>query len=261
MLKKLFKHDLDRMTLYLRWVYVVSIALSCITRLIKLGNNVFLIKIIGQVFEGLTYAAIVNTAVNTFIHIWKVFQDNFFKDHSYLTHTLPVTKNQLIDSKFLASLVVIFSGFIVVIASLFIMLYSNNLMDLLKAFLVSLSAEFNISAGLFITLIAIVLFSQVCAIMAFALTATVKGYSYNTKRPLKGICWFLTYYFGCMISTVLLAVVTTAISGDINNLFSSQISISTFIIIVTVAAISYTLHSILFYFLCKKEFNKGVNID
>ena len=101
MIKKLIKNDIKKMMKILVYLYACSIILAGITRLINIGKNIQFIFIIGQVFAGITYSAIGSVLINTFVHILRVFVVNFYKDESYLTHTLPVTKNQLLLSKYL----------------------------------------------------------------------------------------------------------------------------------------------------------------
>ena len=107
MIKKLLKHDLKRMLKVLVYIYIIAICLSGVTRLINLGKDIQVIAIIGYVFSGLVYSALGSILVNTFVQILRVFIVNFYKDESYLTHTLPVEKTKLLLSKFLSSLIVI----------------------------------------------------------------------------------------------------------------------------------------------------------
>ena len=95
------------MTRILVYMYAVSVVLAVITRLINIRDDIQAIRILGMVFAGCTYSAIGNVVVNTFVHIIDVFIKNFYKDESYLTHTLPISKNKLLASKYIASLLVI----------------------------------------------------------------------------------------------------------------------------------------------------------
>ncbi len=262
MTKKLMKYDIRNMTRILIYFYFISVIAAGITRLINLGDHIQFIAIIGKVFEGITIAAVVNIIINTFTHIIiKGFIYNFYKDESYLTHTLPVTKKQLLISKYLSSLIVILISVTVSVASLFIILYSKEFIEGLKYFITLTVSGFNMSAGAFITLVVLILFSQVCAMISMSFTAIVKANTYNTKRVLKGLVWFAVYYFGSAIITLLLAVVTFVIGGNIGELTAAQMSqgaFTTLLILALVANILYTaVHCLLTY----KLFNKGVNVD
>ena len=261
MIKKLLKYDLKKMTKILVIFYAISIAFAGITRLINIGRNIQLLFILGQVFAGFTYSAIANILINTFIHILKVFRDDFYKDQSYLTHTLPIKKSKLLLSKYLASLIVIISSVVVCFLSLFIIFYSPELVGTLSTLLQTVVSGFNMSVGGFVTLFVFVLFSQICTIISMGFTAIVKGNTYNSKRGLKSLIWFAIYYFGSMVLTLATLAIIFAINGNINILLSNTMPQSAFITILVVALIAYTIYTLLFYFISNKLFNKGVNVD
>ena len=261
MLKTLMKYDIKKMTKLLVYLYPITIGLAVITRLINLGNNIQVVAIIGSVFASLTYTLIVNILVNTIISIIMTFINNFYKDHSYLTHTLPVKKEKLLLSMYLSALVVIFISVFVGFLALFIVLYSKTfalgLTELLKQSVIGL----NISVGGFVTLFAFIIFTQICSIMSAGFASIVIGNRYNKKRGLKGFCWFLLFYFGAMISTLFVAIIASAISGDISNLFAETLAGSTFISILVVALVVNAVYAIIMYFICLWQFKKGVNVD
>ena len=217
MIRKLLKYDIKKITRILIYVYAISIALAIITRLINIGKDIQAIKILGMVFAGCTYSAIGNVLVNTFVHILDVFIKNFYRDESYLTHTLPVSKNKLLASKYIASLIVIFASVAVCFLSLFTIFYSKSFVEGLKMFIEATVAGFDISVGLFVTLIALLLLSQICCIITMAFTAIVKANTYNSKRVIKGVMWFIVFYLGTMIVTLLTAVLWFAIGGNIGD--------------------------------------------
>lgn len=262
MIKKLMKYDIRNMTRILIYFYFISIIAAVITRLINIGDHIQFISIIGKVFEGITIAAIVNTIINTFTHIIiKGFIHNFYKDESYLTHTLPVTKKQLLISKYISSLIVILLSVFVSFISLFIVFYSKEFVEGLKAFVNLTVSGFNISAGLFITLIALVLFTQICSLISMSFTAVVKGNTYNNKRAIKGMVWFAVYYFGSTLVTVLLAVIVFAIGGNIGELTAAQMSQDSFLVIFVLAIIANIIYTAVHCLLTYKLFNRGVNVD
>lgn len=261
MLKYLMKYDLKKMLKLLAWFYAISIVLAGITRLFYIWKDIQVISIIGMVFAGFTYSAIANILVNTFVHILMRFTTSFYKDQSYLTHTLPVQKNKLIISKYLSALLVIFSSVAVSFLSLFIIFYSPEFMQSIKLALDSIVAGFNMNSGSFVFLMVLIIFSQICAMMSFAFTAIVKGYSYNHKRGIFGFLWFIGFYLSYQIITFISILIVTAITGGISTLFSSQMSSEVFLSVMIVGLISNSCFAILFYFISVKEFKKGVNVD
>ena len=164
MITKLYKYDIKKMLRILPYFYVITIVLAGLTRIVNIWNNIQVMLIIGYVLSGATYSAIANVLVNTFVHILATVQGGFYKDESYLTHTLPVTKKQLLTAKYLSALTVIIASILVCFLSLFTMFYSKELIATLKVYLDATITGINISSGLFITLIAIILFAEICNI-------------------------------------------------------------------------------------------------
>ena len=94
-----------------------------------------------------------------------------------------------------------------------------------------------------------------------AFTAIVKANSYNSKRVIKGVLWFVGFYFAAMLLNVLTAVLYFAISGNLTELLAQVLSQKAFISIFVIVLINYVIYSVLFYIACNRIFNKGVNID
>ena len=261
MLGKLMKHDIKKISKILVILYGISLGLAGLTRLINIGKKIQAIAIIGGVFAGLTYSAIGSVLVNTFVHIIRVFTVDFYKDESYLTHTLPIKKGKLLLSKYLSSLFVTFCSVAVCFLSLFTLFYSPKLMLILKLLIAKTVAGYNMPSWLFLTLIVAIIFTQICAIITMSFTAIIKANTYNHKRILKGLLWFALFYFGSMFAVVFVAIVTLAIQGNLSQLVASQMNNVSFISIIVIALLVYVLCAIAFYFLSKKMFEKGVNVD
>ena len=261
MIGKLMKYDLKKMLRILVYIYFISLGLAIITRLINIGKDIQAIAIIGYVFSGLTYSAIGSIIVNTFVHILRVFICGFYRDESYLTHTLPVEKNKLLLSKYLSSLIVVFASVFVSFLSLFIMFFSKEFMIGLKTALSSTVAGLNMSLGLLMAIIVLVIFSQICTMMSMAFAAVVRGNMYNQKRVPKGLLWFALFYFGSMIVSIAVIALIMVISGNIADLTAAVMSQSSFVTILISGLVLYAVYSIVFYFICQKWFNKGVNVD
>ena len=261
MIGKLIKYDLKKMLKILLYIYVVALALSGITRLINIGRDIQFVFIIGQVFAGFSYSALASILVNTFVHIIRVFIVNFYKDESYLTHTLPISKNKLLISKYVSSLIVVLCSVLVCLLSLFIMFYTNELANAIKLFFEATIPNFNMSVGLFVFIVLMIVFVQICAYMTFAFTAIIKANQYNHRRVLKGLIWFFIFYLGSMIVTLIIALIAFAIGGNLNDLMASQMSQSGIITLLIIALVTYIAYIVIFYFISRKLFNKGVNVD
>ncbi len=261
MIKKLLEYDIKKMTRILIYLYICAVALAGITRIINIGDNIQVIAIIGSVFEGITYSLLCSVLVNTVIHILANFITSFYKDESYLTHTLPVTKGKLLLSKYIASLIVIFCSVIVCFVSLFIMLYSKTFAVGFTAFIKTALVSFDIPVWGAITLIIGIFFAQICAIMSMSFAAIIKANTYNEKRLFKGILWFFVYYFGAATCIILVAVLIFAIGGNITTLFAEKLTQTAFITVLVLCLVMYFAFAVLYYFISHKLFKKGVNVD
>ena len=95
MLKKLIKYDLQNTFKVVTVFYILSIFFAITTRILFNMNQSVIISIIGQISVGCMFSMIASTLINTMMRSWVRFRNSLYKDESYLTHTLPVTKNEL----------------------------------------------------------------------------------------------------------------------------------------------------------------------
>ena len=261
MLAKLMKYDIKKMMRVLLYLYVIALVLAGITRFINIWSDIQAVFILGQVFAGITYSAIASILVNTFVHILIVFISGFYRDASYLTHTLPVNKSKLLLSKFLSSLLVILASIVVCALSLIIMFFSNEFFDGLRILIETIVVGFNMPIGLFLAFVFLLIFVQICSMMSMGFTAVVLGNKYNSKRVLKGLLWFALFYFGATILTVLVSVIIFAIGGNLAELGATVLSQGAFTTLLIICTVAYAIYAVAFYLICNKLFNKGVNVD
>ena len=134
-------------------------------------------------------------------------------------------------------------------------------MEGLKIFIQATVSGFNMSAGLFITLIVFILFAQICALMSMTFMAVVMANTFNSHRVIKGLIYFAVFYFVTMMITIIFAMIVFAIQGSLAELVATTMSQGSFITICIIGLVTYIAAAIVFYFLCQKQFNKGVNVD
>ena len=261
MLGKLLKNDLRRNMRWLWVLFVCAIVAAGISRgCAELGKSLAFFKILTIVFDTVFYALLANTIIQPFLRNFLNFSKSLYGDESYLTHTLPVTKNQIINSKFLTAIIEITLGFVCIIISILIKFGSPTMFETLKAIMSSIIiGEFSIYfvIALFIILV-IVEFLMFISIIYFAI---VMGYKSNEKKVLKS---FLYTGLMAIVALTILSIVmliVLVINGVDISAEALTLSGSAFISIMLTGIIVYTLLGTLFYFLAKKEFNKGVNVD
>ena len=261
MIAKLMKYDIKNMMRILVYIYVVSIGLSIITRILNIWSDIQVLFLIKEIFAGLTYSAVGSVIINAFAHVLKVLVCSFYKDESYLTHTLPVKKSELLLSKYLSGLVVVLCSVAIAFVSLAIVLYSPEFMDMLGVLLEMVVAGFNMSVSTFITIFVLLVFVQLCAMMSMVFVAVVKGNMYNSKRAIKGLLWFVVCYMATMCAMLLVILAVFAIQGNVSMFLSETLSQQAFMSIIVVCLVVYMLASVVFYIIANRLFNKGVNVD
>ena len=148
MLVKLLKKDLK---VNMRWMWILFIATLAVAGIARgckeLGENIAFFKILGIFFDSVFYSLAVNVILQPFLRNFLNFTKSLYSDESYLTHTLPVTKNQIVNSKILTALIELVLGFACLIASLLIMFASPTFLDTLKLLLSTLiTGNFSIIA-------------------------------------------------------------------------------------------------------------------
>ncbi len=262
MIKKLIKYDVIKMTGTLPYFYAFAIVFAGLTRFVNIWSNIQFIFIVGQIFQGTAIALMVNILVNTFLSIIvRSFVPSFYKDESYLTHTLPATKNELMLSKVISAIIITLTSVVVCFVCLFIMFYSKEFMSGLKVMIDALVIGLDMSAGVFVMLITLILAFEILALMLMGFSAVIKGYSYNHKKVSKSFLWFAIFYAISTVINLIIIAIVLAFCGEITSLFATILSGKVFTIILIVGAINYALMAVAFYFISNKLFSRGVNVD
>ena len=132
MLKKLLKYDLMWINKNLIYFYAIAFIFAISGRLLSLIDNSMLASVISKICFGITISFVINAIVNGIIRSWVRFINNCYKDESYLTHTLPVTKKEIYLSKFIASIITMVVGVIISIISLAICYLSADFIESIR---------------------------------------------------------------------------------------------------------------------------------
>ena len=261
MLSKLLKRDLKKNMRWLWILFVGTIGLAAVTRGVKeLGESVAFFKMIAIFLEGVFYGLAVNLILQPFLRSFLNFQKSFYSDESYLTHTLPVTKSQLINSKYLTALIEIVAGFASLIVSILILYAAPGFLNTLK-FMLSMIITGDFSAVLVVLFIVILIIVEFLMFISIIYFAIIKGYKSREKKVLKSFLITAGCAFAAIIVLVVALIVVLIINGIKLTTTSLVLSVSAFYSVIITAIVLYSAVSVLFYFLAKREFNKGVNVD
>ena len=264
MLNKLLKYDLKYMIKNMGIFYVLSIFFAITTRILFNMEQSVIINIIGQISVGCMFAMIANTLINTMMRSWIRFRDSLYKDESYLTHTLPVTKNELYNSKFIQTLIFFLISFAVILISLFITYYSNENWLAITNYINTITTGLNMSTSFFVTIVIIIIFLEIFNAIQCGFLGIILGNKMNNGKIRYSVLFgFITYLvvqslilglvfiYGIFDSTVMELFKTAAINIDVKA-FKTLAIVSSLLYIIIIFTMSI---------LCKKELRKGINVE
>ncbi len=261
MLSKLFKYDFKWMTkvtyIYALILVVISIAL----KIVESVDQTFLLVILDKILVSMFISCVVSILLTSSIRIWVRFINNFYKDESYLTHTLPVTKNELFNSKVLAGICSLLLSVLVIVICLAFVYLNKSTIEELKMMWDSLVATYNsVFAVLFVIGLVLLIILEIIYIMMAGILGITIGHRSNNFKMIKSIAvGLISYGLLSAMSLGVIAIVSKVIDYDIiGNGFPSM----NYLIGVGSAGLAvYLIYNIVYYLIAKKVFNKGVNVD
>ena len=263
MLKKLLKYDLTSIFKFLIIFYSLAIFFALSARFFLSFENSLAMEIIGQIFSGAAISMMFSIMINNLMRLWVRFKNNFYNDESYLTHTLPIDRRTQYMSKFFSAVITMLVSVFVIALTLFIAYYSKDNMSFVKSILFPVADSINISAGVLISALIILIFLEFLNILQCGFTGIILGH-----RMLSGKIG-LSVVFGFVTSgvTQFILLVVLLIMGLFNdslmNMFitNSPVDFGTFKL---VAVVSILVYVILVSAVCVtnvKLLRRGVNVE
>ncbi len=251
MIRKLLKYDLKYIYQILIPIYIMTVFLALITKLISgISNSVMILELVANSLHLLTYCGIAFTVVVSFIKICSRFYNNLFSDEAYLTHTLPVKKEQLFFSKFIMAISVIVTTIIIVFITILILYYSDTFFFNLKGNVDLMAQSYQSSPLITLLIIFIMIFLQaVLAILVSFLAILIINTSGGEKT-------YEYVIFG--VSLYILSQFLMLVSVSIGSyIFPNQREIEYNIMII----VFYFILNTVYYFICRNKLKKGVNLN
>ena len=263
MLTKLLKYDLKYMLKNMVIFYILSIFFAITTRILFKIEQSVIISIISQISVGCMFAMIFNTLINTIMRSWIRFKDSIYKDGSYLTHTLPVTKNEIYNSKFIQTLIFFIVSFITVLISLFITYYTKDRMIDLKNLIGTITTGLDFNTTLFIISIIAILFLEIFNVIQCGFLGIILGHKKNNNKIAFSVLFGFIAYSISQSIVVIFIFITGLFNSNIMDLFTNNVLLnpSSFKLLIILSLFVYSLIIILTSIICKKELNKGINIE
>ncbi len=263
MLTKLLKYDLKYMINNMRIFYILAIFFSITTRILFSLKQTIIVNIVTQISVGCMFAMVVNILINTMMRSWIRFRDSIYKDEAYLTHTLPVTKNDIYNSKFIQTLLFFIFSFIVIVVSLFIAYYTEDRWRLLTNLINTITKGLDFNTELFVISMLVIIFLEVFNAIQCGFLGIILGYKKNDAKIGYSVFFGFMAYLISQCIVLLLIFVVGLFDSSIMSLFKSStlLDVNSLKILITLAILLYLIIIWLVNVICKKEFNKGVNIE
>ncbi len=256
MLKKLIKYDLIWINKIMLIYFIISIIICTLTRIASLNTSTSIGNIIYQVLKGVSISCFASVLINSVIRVWVRFRNSLYKDESYLTHTLPISKCTLYNSKVISSLISVFISLLVILISFIIAFLNKDLINTIKMI-------FNNNSFIIIGMILTVILEVFYMIHAGILGILI-GYKSNNNSLLKSVFIGIILYFVMQLIILGIVYIIGFFNTDISVLFkeaSNTIMDSSFRTLILAVDILYIMFIIIMYFIGKKIFNKGVNVE
>lgn len=264
MLNKLLKYDLKYMIKAMTVFYILAIFFAILTRILFEVEQSVIIHLIGQISLGCMVSMIFNILINTMMRSWTRFRDSLYKDESYLTHTLPVTKNDLYNSKFIQTLIFFFIGFIVILLSLFITFYSKETWLVITNYIKTITIGLNMSTAFFIVIAIILIFLEVFNAIQCGFLGIILGHRRNNSKVGFSVLFGFIFYLLSQTLVLGLVFIYGIFNPSVMELFKTaviNIDVSAFKSLAIVSSILYIIIILTMSIICKKLLNKGINIE
>ena len=254
MLKKLIKYDFLWMNRNMVIMFAIATILSILTRIASNFTGSVIGDLIFGVLRGFTIAAFANVVINSAIRIWERFRQSFYKDEAYLTHTLPVSKNTLYDSKVLSGLCAILLSLAVVITCFFIAFWNNDTYEYFRSVFKDGDMTF-IVLGILVTAVLEVVYAV--NVGMFSLTV---GHRANNVRMVRSVILGIVLYFtlqGLLLGIIYgIGVFDDSVKAMFGDATDVAISFSTSRTLIVVTDVLYLALTAGLYFCGKKFKNK-----
>ncbi len=249
MLTKLLKYDLKYMIKNMTPFYVLAIIFAVITRILFSLEQSNMIAIFANISAGCMISMVASILINVVMRSFVRFRDSIYKDEAYLTHTLPVTKNDIYNSKFIQTLIFSLFSFLIAFISILITYYTEERWLMIKESINSISMMSDINPTLFVTVVLIVLFLEVFNAIQAGYFGIILGYSKNNSQILHSVVFGFVGYMATQTLVGIPGVIAQSFAIDKPKL------------LLIGAVILYLLVIIIMNIICRKLLNRGVNVE
>lgn len=263
MLSKLLKYDLKYMIKNMSVFYILAIFFACLTRFMFSLEQSVMVSIIANISAGCMISMLASILMNTILRSWIRFKDSIYKDEGYLTNTLPVTKNDIYNSKFIQTLILFIIGFIVILFGLFIAYYTKDRWFVLKNFIDGITTGFEMSTTVFIISFVSIIFLEVFNAILCGFFGIIVGNRMNDNKLGFSFLFGFIAYMVAQSVVLLIVFIVGLFNSSIMSLFKNTVLLDTGAL-KTLTYLSIGIYLMIIFvisMISKKVLNKGINIE
>ena len=262
MLLKVLKYDLKFTYKNLIIFYALSLFFALLGRICGMFDTSGIMLILSKINNGIAISMIVSVIINNLMRVWARLVLNFYKDESYLTHTLPVKKSTLYLSKVLCGVITMLTSTVVIAMSLLICYYSKENIELLKNSLNIVATLYDTSIASLLIQLFTLIFLEFTFILLTGYIGIILGHKSNNNKMLKSCLYGFLTYMASSIIILLIVYISGLFNSNIMSIFTSTtFTLSVFKTILLIVMLVYLILIVLEYIIGLRIVNKGVNID
>ena len=263
MLKKLMKYDFVWISKILVYHTAILLVVSFLGRLVSpLSPRSMFWSVMDGVFLSLMISAAFSLLFTAFMRAAARYINNTYKDESYLTHTLPVTRGQQYTSKAFSSIAVLVLSLVVCLIATAIYNSYKDRWDTVKYYLS------NPQSRTLILLFVLVIVLQIICMLLCTLAGATFGYRKGSHKLLHSLLRILLIYVvtqGIMVGVIYLisrfdsgvAALFTTSTRSMKEFLTDPVSTK----ICWILTAEYAVANAALFFLGKRALEKGVNVD
>jgi hypothetical protein len=210
------------------------------------------------------FSMIASILINVMMRSWVRFRDSIYKDEAYLTHTLPVSKNNIYDSKFLQTLIFFIISFIIVVLCIFITYYSKDWWTSIKNLIGTITTGLNFNTALFVISFLSIIFLEIFNAIQCGFLGIILGHRRNDNYVAFSVLYGFIAYLVAQSIVLGLVFIYGLFDKTVMALFETatvNISVDAFKTLAILSSILYVVMIFSMSIIGKKILNKGVNID
>lgn len=261
MLGKLLKYDFKWINKTMYVYFIILFILSIAVKIVESMEQTLILVIIDKTLSSMFISCIVSIVITCVLRIWGRFIKTVYKDESYLTHTLPVTKNQILNAKVLASILSLALSALVIFVCIAFVYINETTITMIQSMYQSLVDVYSgVFAVFFIIGIVLLIFLEIVYFMMAGIFGIVVGYRSNNLKTLKAIIiGIVSYGVLSTISFIVLVIMSKFVDFEIVS--DGFPSLSAIKVIGLTFIIVYLIYNLIYYFASKTILNKGVNVE